>query len=169
MAAHTAVADLWDGAQAPQTKPVPIKKTWRHDRDPMRRRATFGVLYPLLEVAIDKSDDLHAKLPIRFEATKRRSVPGIRRSLPQRSFFPIRISASATFTGETTWASQKSWVQHLRIVVSAVVSLEEFSSVTSRSKVVSSIVAISGSPNSMSASSLTAYSPSALRKMRASL
>ena len=73
-----AVADLWDGVQGPQIKPVPIKKTWRNDRDPTRRRATFGVLYPLVEVAIDKSDDLHAKFPARFETTKRRSVPGVR-------------------------------------------------------------------------------------------
>jgi hypothetical protein len=78
MAAHTAVADLWDGTQGPQTKPVPITKTWRNDQDPTRRRATFGVRYPCLEVAIGRSADLHAKLPARFEATRRRSVPGIR-------------------------------------------------------------------------------------------
>ncbi len=78
MAAHTAVADLWDGVQGPQTKPVPIKKTWRNDRDPTRRRATFGVAYPLLEITLEKSGDLHTKLPARFETTRRRSVPGVR-------------------------------------------------------------------------------------------
>jgi hypothetical protein len=79
MAANTAVADNpWAGALGPQIKPTPISKTWRNDRDPTRRRATFGVPYPLLEVVIDKSDILHAKLPARFEKTKRRSVPGVR-------------------------------------------------------------------------------------------
>ena len=65
MAAHIALAldDLWNGAQGPQTKPVPIEKTWLNERDPTRRRATFGVLYPLFGISIDKSNDLHAKLP----------------------------------------------------------------------------------------------------------
>ncbi len=170
MAAHTAVADLWDGAQGPQIKPVRVPKTWHNDRDRSRRRATFGVLYPLLEVAIDTSDDRLAKFPARFEATKRRSVPGVRLVLtgPKSDSFPIRISASATFTGERPWASQRSWDQHLRIVFFVVVCSEESSLIKSRSRVVRLIDAISGDPNSMSASSLTAYSRSALRKTRAS-
>jgi hypothetical protein len=78
MVAPPVIGNLWDGVQGPQTKPVPITKTWRNDRDPTRRRATFGVPYPLLEITIDNSHDLHAKLPARFETTKRRSVPGVR-------------------------------------------------------------------------------------------
>ena len=78
MAANTAVADPWHGVQGPQTKPVPVEKTWRNDQDPTRRRATFGVAYPLLEITLEKSGDLHTKLPARFETTKRRSVPGVR-------------------------------------------------------------------------------------------
>jgi len=87
MAANTAVTDLWDGAQGPHTKPVPIEKTWRHDRDPMRRRATFDVFYPLSEVTIAKSDDVHAKLPVRFEKTKRRSVSAVRLVIAPKIFF----------------------------------------------------------------------------------
>jgi hypothetical protein len=78
MAANTAVADQWAGAYGPKIKPVPITKTWRNDRDPNRRRATFGFVYPLLEITIEKSSDLRAKLPTRFEATRRRSVPSVR-------------------------------------------------------------------------------------------
>ena len=78
MASNTAVADQWAGAQGPKIKPVPIEKTWRNDRDPNRRRATFGFFYPLLEITIEKSSDYYTKLPARFEATKRRSVPGVR-------------------------------------------------------------------------------------------
>lgn len=87
MATNTAVADLWHGAQGPQTKPVLIEKTWRHDRDPMRRRATFDVFYPLSEVTIDKTGDVHAKLPVRFETTKRRSVPAVRLVIAPKIFF----------------------------------------------------------------------------------
>src|SRR5580698_8604733 len=87
MAANTAVTDLWDGAEGPLTKPVPIEKTWRHDRDPMRRRATFDVFYPLSEVTIEKSDDVHAKLPARFEKTNRRSVPAVRLVIAPKIFF----------------------------------------------------------------------------------
>jgi hypothetical protein len=87
MAAHTAVADLWDGARGPQIKPAPIAKTWRNDQDPTRRRATFGVRYPLLEIAIEKSGDLHTKLPARFEQTRRRSVPGVRLRLLAPNIF----------------------------------------------------------------------------------
>lgn len=76
--------DAWVGPTAPKFQPEPIEKTWRNDRDPTRRRATFGVLYPLREVTIEKSDDLHTKLPARFEKTKRRSVPGVR--------FHLRVS-----------------------------------------------------------------------------
>jgi hypothetical protein len=78
MTADTALEGLWNGVQGPQTKPVAIPKTWRNDRDPIRRRATFGVFYPLAEVVIEKSEDLHAKLPARFETTRRRCVPGVR-------------------------------------------------------------------------------------------
>ncbi|HVB58396.1 MAG TPA: pentapeptide repeat-containing protein [Candidatus Acidoferrales bacterium] len=70
--------DPWSGPVAPKIKPEPIKKTWRNDQDPNRRRATFGVPYPLWEIAIDKSEDLHTKLPARFEKTKRRSVQSVR-------------------------------------------------------------------------------------------
>jgi hypothetical protein len=87
MAANAAVADLWDGPHGPQIKPVPVGRTWYNDRDRSRRRATFGVLYPLSEVAIDKSDDRLAKFPARFEATKRRSVPGVRLVLGPKIFF----------------------------------------------------------------------------------
>jgi hypothetical protein len=78
MAASTEIADLWTGPLGPKIKPEPINKTWDHDRDPIRRRATFGVPYPLFEVAIEKSGDIHTKLPARFEKTKRRSVEGVR-------------------------------------------------------------------------------------------
>jgi hypothetical protein len=78
MAANMAVADLWAGERGPQIKPALIEKTWRNDRDPTRRRATFGVPYPLLEITIEKAGDLHTKLPARFETTRRRSVPGVR-------------------------------------------------------------------------------------------
>lgn len=78
MAANTGIADPWAGAAGPKIKPSQIEKTWRNDQDPTRRRATFGVPYPLLEIAIEKSEDLHAKLPARFEKTKRRSIAGVR-------------------------------------------------------------------------------------------
>ncbi len=77
-AAAAAPTDAWNGPFAPKIKPQPIEKTWRNDRDPTRRRATFGTPYPTREIAIEKSDDLHTKLPTRFEKTKRRSVPGVR-------------------------------------------------------------------------------------------
>jgi uncharacterized protein YjbI with pentapeptide repeats len=70
--------DQWSGALAPKIKPDRIEKTWRHDWDPSRRRATFGVPYPLLEITIEKTEDLHTKLPARFENTKRRSIQGVR-------------------------------------------------------------------------------------------
>jgi hypothetical protein len=83
MAGKTEIAhDPWAGPLGPKIKPQPITKTWRNDRDPTRRRATFGVPYPLLEISIDKSEELHTKLPSRFEATKRRSVQGVRFYLP---------------------------------------------------------------------------------------
>jgi Pentapeptide repeats (9 copies) len=78
MAGNIELDDPWGGAVGPKIKPTPITKTWRNDRDPTRRRATFGVPYPLLEIAIEKSDDLHTKLPARFERTKRRTVRGVR-------------------------------------------------------------------------------------------
>jgi hypothetical protein len=78
MAGNTGIADLWAGAAAPRINPEPIEKTWRNDRDPTRRRATFGVLYPLLGITIERSGDLPMKLPARFETTKRRSVQGVR-------------------------------------------------------------------------------------------
>lgn len=70
--------EIWTGPYAPKIPPVKIEKTWRNDTDPNRRRATFGVPYPFLEIAIEKSADLHTKLPSRFETTKRRSIQGIR-------------------------------------------------------------------------------------------
>ena len=76
--AKPAPLDPWVGPVAPKIKPEPIKKTWRNDRDPTRRRATFGVLYPRWEITIETSDDLHTKLPGRFEQTKRRAVQGVR-------------------------------------------------------------------------------------------
>jgi hypothetical protein len=78
MTGTTEMADQWEGARAPKIKPTPIDKTWRNDQDPTRRRATFRVPYPLLEICIEKSDDLHTKLPARFERTKRRLIPGVR-------------------------------------------------------------------------------------------
>jgi len=78
MAENTVIADLWTGPLGPKIKPELIQKTWRNDRDPTRRRATFGVSYPLWEISIEKSDDLHTKLPARFEKTKRRTVQGVR-------------------------------------------------------------------------------------------
>jgi Pentapeptide repeats (9 copies) len=78
MAGNTGIVDPWVGARAPKIKPVPIQKTWHHDEDPTRRRATFGVPYPLWEISIEKSEELHTKLPARFETTKRRSVEGVR-------------------------------------------------------------------------------------------
>lgn len=86
--AKPAPRDPWAGALSPKIKPEPIEKTWRNDCDPTRRRATFGVPYPLWEIAIEKSDDLHEKLPARFEKTKRRSVQGVRlRLLAQNLIF----------------------------------------------------------------------------------
>lgn len=76
--AKSGPSDLWAGPVAPKVRPEPIEKNWRNDRDPTRRRATFGVLYPVWEITIEKSDDLHTKLPARFEKTKRRSVQGVR-------------------------------------------------------------------------------------------
>ena len=81
MVGNAGTVDPWVGARAPKIKPEPIQKTWRHDEDPTRRRATFGVRYPLLEVSIKTSEDVHTKLPARFEVTKRRSVEGVRPSL----------------------------------------------------------------------------------------
>jgi hypothetical protein len=86
--AKPAPIDPWESAVGPKIRPEAIKKTWRNDRDPTRRRATFGVSYPLWEIAIEKSDDLHTKLPARFEGTKRRSVQGVRfRLLVQNIIF----------------------------------------------------------------------------------
>jgi hypothetical protein len=82
MAGNTGIADSWAGAVGPKIKPEPINKTWHNDQDPNRRRATFGVSYPLWEITIEKSADLHTKLPARFETTKRRSVQGVRFYLP---------------------------------------------------------------------------------------
>ena len=71
MAAGTEIADLWTGPLGPKIKPEPIDKTWDHDRDPIRRRATFGVPYPLFEVAIEKSGD---KLSVHASAGNERKV-----------------------------------------------------------------------------------------------
>jgi hypothetical protein len=87
MAANTVVPDPWAGAQGPEIKPVPIGKTWRNERDPTRRRATFDVPYPLFEITIENSGDLHTKLLRRFETTRRRSVPGVRLVLLSRNLF----------------------------------------------------------------------------------
>jgi Pentapeptide repeats (9 copies) len=78
MGESTGSPDPWSGPLSPKIKPEPIKKTWRNDCDPTRRRGTFGVPYPLWEIVIEKSDDLHTKLPARFETTKRRFVGGVR-------------------------------------------------------------------------------------------
>jgi hypothetical protein len=78
LAAESSLPELWKGAFAPKVKPEPILKDWHHDRDPARRRATFGVSYPLWEVIIQKSGDRQNKLPVRYEDTKRRSVEGVR-------------------------------------------------------------------------------------------
>jgi hypothetical protein len=78
MVGNVEIADPWVGARAPKIKPERIEKAWRHDQDPTRRRATFGVSYPLWEISIEKSDDLHTKLPARFETTTRRSIEGVR-------------------------------------------------------------------------------------------
>jgi hypothetical protein len=78
MVENAGTTDPWAGAQAPRIKPERMEKTWRHDVDPGRRRATFGVPYPLWEISIEKSEDLHTRLPARFETTKRRSVEGVR-------------------------------------------------------------------------------------------
>lgn len=72
------LANPWAGVAAPKIKPDPINKTWRNDRDPTRRRATFAIPYPLWEITISTSDDRHTRLPARFETTKRRSVKGVR-------------------------------------------------------------------------------------------
>jgi len=76
--AEPAAVDPWTGPVAPKIKPDKINKTWRNDEDPTRRRATFGVPYPLWEITIEKSDDFPTKLPARFEKTKRRSIKGVR-------------------------------------------------------------------------------------------
>ncbi len=76
--ATPATNDPWLGPTAPKIKPEVIEKNWRNDRDPTRRRATFGVVYPLREIIIEKSEDLHTKLPARYETTKRRSVTSVR-------------------------------------------------------------------------------------------
>jgi hypothetical protein len=82
MAENIELEDPWTGPTAPKIAPQPIEKTWRHDGDPMRRRATFGVPYPLKEITLERSADVHDKLPARFEKTKRRFVPGVRFYLP---------------------------------------------------------------------------------------
>jgi hypothetical protein len=70
MAANTTVADPW--ADVP-IKPTPIDKSGVNDADPGRRRATFRVPYPRLELVIDKSPDWRKKrLPARLETTKQR-------------------------------------------------------------------------------------------------
>jgi hypothetical protein len=94
MVGNMGMGDLWTGALGPNIKPEPIAKTWRHDEDPNRRRATFGVPYPIWEISIEKSDDLHAKLPARFETTKRRSVEGVRFHLLARVYRPQRTNTS---------------------------------------------------------------------------
>src|ERR1700728_363857 len=78
MGENSGIFGPWSGPLSPKIKPEVIEKTWRNDRDPTRRRATFGVPYPLWEITIEKSEDLHTKLPARFEKTKRRSVKGVR-------------------------------------------------------------------------------------------
>ena len=78
MAANTVVPDPWAGATGPKIKPTPIEKTWRNDRDPTRRRATFGVPYPVWEITVQKSEDLRTKLPARFEKTNRRVIEAVR-------------------------------------------------------------------------------------------
>ena len=78
MAGNIGTADQWAGAAGPKIKPEALKKTWRNDQDPNRRRATFGVSYPLWEITIEKSEDLREKLPAKFEKTDRRVVTGVR-------------------------------------------------------------------------------------------
>ena len=81
-------SSIWMGSHAPKIPAVRIDITGSNDTDPNRRRATFGVPYPLLEIAIEKSEDLHTKLPTRYENTGRRSIDGIRFRLlgPGRTF-----------------------------------------------------------------------------------
>jgi uncharacterized protein YjbI with pentapeptide repeats len=74
--------DPWSYPLAPKVRPERIEKTWGHDEDPNRRRATFGVRYPVWEITIERSADVHTNLPARFEKTKRRSIQGVRFHLP---------------------------------------------------------------------------------------
>jgi hypothetical protein len=78
MATATEITNLWFGERGPQVKPTTITSTRIHDRDPNRRRATFHVRYPLLEITLEKSDDRRTKFPHKSESTNRRFVPGIR-------------------------------------------------------------------------------------------
>jgi hypothetical protein len=108
MAGNTEIADPWVGAQGPKIKPELLTKTWHNDRDPNRRRATFDVPYPLWEVTIEKSDDLHTKLPARFEKTKRRPVQGVRlHLLSQNLFFSDADFHECKFHREDTQGKSK--------------------------------------------------------------
>ena len=67
-----------DAYPPPLVAPTPVEKTWRNDKDPIRRRATFSVRYPTLEIFLEKRDDLKSKLPPRFEGNLRRTVKDVR-------------------------------------------------------------------------------------------
>lgn len=59
-------------------QPTPIEIDGVHQTDPDRRRATFQVPYPRLEVVLEHKIDLDMKLPPRFETNGRRTINGVR-------------------------------------------------------------------------------------------
>jgi hypothetical protein len=61
----------------PSVPPLLITDVLRHRTDPNRRRATFSLAYPTLEVVLEKKADIAEKLPPHFE-NGRRTVIGIR-------------------------------------------------------------------------------------------
>jgi hypothetical protein len=62
---------------APLIPPIALTLNLRHPNDPNRRRATFQVAYPVLEIILERTADLTEKLPPRFE-NGRRTLTGIR-------------------------------------------------------------------------------------------
>jgi hypothetical protein len=62
---------------APLIPPVALTLNLRNPVDPNRRRATFHLTYPVLEIVLEKTADLIEKLPPRFE-NGRRTLTGIR-------------------------------------------------------------------------------------------
>jgi Pentapeptide repeats (9 copies) len=61
----------------PPIPPTFIDTVLRHKSDPERRRATFGLQYPVYEIVLEKKADLVDKLPPRFE-NGRRTISSIR-------------------------------------------------------------------------------------------